>query len=964
MIKNSLISIFIILMLSSLIYIKYNPPKTCNSTQPIYFSLVGPMTGNGHIIGKSILKGANLYIDKVNASGGINGKCVKLDIYDDQNKRNMAIEKASEIVSLNRSIGVIGHWYSSCSFAAGMIYKKNQIPVITPGSTNVKVTRFNPWYFRMVFNDHLQGRFLANYAIHILSKKNLIIVYEDNDYGNYLATVFEATGQKYNTNILFSKSVVKDENLRKSFSNIIESIKNSKEEDKQNSVLFIAGHASFSTRLIYRIRKAGIELPIIVPDSCASDAFWKGFHTYPKERRFPGYYSNGIYVTTHMLFDIANEKSMKFCDDYHKRYEEPPDWIAAHAYDATMMFVKAAEKQNVSGKDIKADRKKIQKVFYNTDRIETAIEGVTGMNCFDRNGDSLKPVSVGYYHNQRIIPAHVQFQAMPSFSSRKETEKIKNSTITIDGQKFYKTCVVYTGISIKEISDLKPREGTCRLSFDIWFRYHGNIHLSDITFANAAEPITLGDPVETDSNDYLQYKRFAVQGIFKTNFLSGHTVHRCQVVGFQLYHPTLKRNQLVFVPDKIGMSLTKHTSFIEQLGEKKLIEKLHEWTLNKTWIFQSILKKESLGKLEYINQTSHMAEYSLFNMGIRIQKSEMSFRGMITEKNAERWIFICGILTLLSIILKNQFNQNLTESFFISAMYLLLSLFISIVFLLSIESFLMNRFIESLNNFYLHSMSKFFDVLWWVIPTFYIHSFISILVWQPIEKSTKQKIPNIVRRFVSFIIYTLAFLGIVAFVFDQKITSLLATSGVIAMIIGLAIQINISNIFSGIAINIERPFGIGDWVKVGTYKEGQILDITWRTTRLKTRDDSILSIPNSVASESVIHNFHFPNDCFRLWFNVFIDSTHAPEKIKNILFAAVSSSSIVEKQPEPLARFMGLTDWAAQYMVAFTVKDYDKKGAYLERVWIRVLSHLHQAGIQPATRKFSSIEPNSVEGIE
>lgn len=948
-------------MISSLIYIKYNPPKTCNTQESIHLALVGPMSGKGHIIGQSLLKGANMYVNQINASGGINGKCVQLDIYDDQNDRNLAIQKASEIVSLNRAIGVIGHWYSSCSFAGGMIYKKNFMPAITPGSTNVKVTRFNPWYFRLVFNDHLQGRFLANYAVQILAKKNFMIVHEDSDYGNYLATVFEATGQKYGTNILFSKSVAKDQNLRESCTQIIDSIKNYSKKGEKDSVLFIAGHATFSTKLIYKIRNAGLAVPIIVPDSCASDAFWKGFQTYPKERRFPGYYSNGIYVTTHMLFDIANAKSIKFYDAYHEQYKEPPDWIAAHAYDAAMLFITTADKQNISGSDIKADRKKIQTALSQIDRIDTAIEGVTGLNCFDRNGDSLKPVAVGYYHNQKIIPAHVQFQASPSFSSGKDNEKKQDSMISIDGQKFYKTCVVYTGINIKEISDLRPREGTCFISFDIWFRYHGNIQISDLTFINAVDPIALGKPLEIDSDGHLQYKRFRVQGLFKTNFLSGHTVHRCQLVGFQFHHPTLKRNQLIFVPDQIGMGLTKRSSFMEHLNDKKVIENLHEWTLNKSWLFQSILKKESLGKLEYLNQTGHMADYSLFNMGIRIQKSEMSFRGMVTEKNAKRWIFVCGILVLLSMILRNQFKESLTAHPLIPAVYLLVSLFISIIFLLSIESFLMNRFIESINSFYLHSLSKIFDVLWWIIPAFFIHSFISLLVWQPIEYSTGQKIPNIVRRFVSFLIYTLTFLGILAFVFDQRITSLLATSGVIAMIIGLAIQINISNIFSGIAINLERPFGIGDWVKVGNYKEGQILDITWRTTRLKTRDDSILSIPNSVASESVIHNFHFPNDHYRLWFNVYVDSSHAPEKIKNILFAAVSSSSIVEKKPEPLTRFMGLTDWAAQYMISFTVRDYDKKGACLERVWIRVLSHLHQAGIQPATRKFSSADPNSYE---
>ncbi|ETR73448.1 MAG: hypothetical protein OMM_00950 [Candidatus Magnetoglobus multicellularis str. Araruama] len=948
MIKNSLISILILITLSVLIYIKYHPPKTCQSKNAIHIALVGAMSGKGEIIGKSLRRGANLYVDQINRSGGINGNCIQLDIFDDQNNRNMSLKTAAEIIRGNQAIAVVGHWFSSCSFAAGMLYKKHQIPVITPGSTNVKVTRFNPWYFRLVFNDHLQGRFLANYAVHILNKSQIMIVNENNDYGNYLATVFEATGRKYNADIVFSTSVDSDDDLRNSFSNIIETIKG----HKQEAVLFIAAHAAFASQLIYRIRTAGLTIPIIVPDSCASDAFWKGFQVYPKERQFPGYYSNGIYVTTHLLFDIASESSLTFYDAYHEQYGVAPDWIAAHAYDAVMMIASVAKIQHVSGADIQEDREKVREGLASVDHIDKSIEGVTGLNCFDRNGDSIKPVSVGYYRNQKIIPAHVQFQAVPSLLSESESESNRQSLIKIDGQNYYKTCVVYTGVRIQDISDLSPGDATCRITFDVWFRYHGNIETSHMTFINAVEPIDLGEPVESENNGHLEYRRYHVQGRFRTNFLSGHTVHRCQVVGFQFHHPNLKRNQLIFVPDSVGMGLKTRNTYINQLKEQKVIASLHEWTLDKSWLFQSILKKASLGELEYLNSTGHTAEFSMFNAAIRIQQSAMSIRGLITQDNAEQWMIICAVLILISLIFKNQFTEQSSVFQFFPVLYLSTSLCISILFLLSAESFIMNRLIESINTFYLESLNKIFDALWWVVPAFYLNSFIKLLIWKPIEYTTGQKIPNIIRRFASFLILTLTILGILAFVFDQKITSLLATSGVIAMIIGLAIQINISNIFSGIAINLERPFAIGDWVQVGDYNEGKVLDITWRTTRLITRDDCILSIPNSIASESVIHNYHFPDDYFRLWFDVYIDARYEPDRIKNILFAAVSTSSAVEKEPEPLARFMGMTDWAAQYLVSFTVKNYGNKVIAWERVWVRVLSHLHQAGINPAIRQW------------
>jgi len=140
-------------------------------------------------------------------------------------------------------------------------------------------------------------------------------------------------------------------------------------------------------------------------------------------------------------------------------------------------------------------------------------------------------------------------------------------------------------------------------------------------------------------------------------------------------------------------------------------------------------------------------------------------------------------------------------------------------------------------------------------------------IWRPLERKTEKKVPSIIRRMCSFLILVLAFFAIVAFVFDQKITSLLATSGMIAMIIGLAIQINIANIFSGIILNIDRSLSIGDWIMVhgrtaqpehGTI--GCIVDIGWRTTQLKTTDNALIMLPNSVFSEKTITNFMLPGE--------------------------------------------------------------------------------------------------------
>ncbi len=73
-------------------------------------------------------------------------------------------------------------------------------------------------------------------------------------------------------------------------------------------------------------------------------------------------------------------------------------------------------------------------------------------------------------------------------------------------------------------------------------------------------------------------------------------------------------------------------------------------------------------------------------------------------------------------------------------------------------------------------------------------------------------------------------------------------------------KLNISNIFAGLALNIERPFRIGDKVKIGDLNEGEVLDITWRTIKIRTRDNVLVSIPNSAAAENPIHNLSYPTE--------------------------------------------------------------------------------------------------------
>lgn len=117
-----------------------------------------------------------LYLKKINQKGGINGKKVILKEFDDQNDSKIAQQQAKQIIDEKEAVAVIGHWYSSASISAGEIYKEYEIPAITPGSTSIKVTEDNPWYFRNIYSAKAPGQFLANYIKYVFYKMMSVLL--------------------------------------------------------------------------------------------------------------------------------------------------------------------------------------------------------------------------------------------------------------------------------------------------------------------------------------------------------------------------------------------------------------------------------------------------------------------------------------------------------------------------------------------------------------------------------------------------------------------------------------------------------------------------------------------------------------------------------------------------------------------------------------------------------------------
>jgi branched-chain amino acid transport system substrate-binding protein len=914
----------------------------------IHIAFVAGLSKASH--GKSLVKGAQLYVDFINKQGGINGRKVVLDTFDDQNDPEIAQQKALEITQQNRAIAVIGHRFSSCSLRGGEIYQKHQIPAITPFSTNVKVTQDNEWYFRTIFDDHLQGSFLAHYVKNVFHQNTVSIIHDDDVYGTYLAQVFSQTAHDLDMEVKHQwafqhNGAHKDQALKKIAGELAA-------KSAEADVIFLATHAEEGTKLVKLIKDLGIKNVMVASDALASKTFLQGFHGYPKEQKNPGYYTNGLYVTTPLIFDSANEVALYFKDIYQTTHkEETTDWQTAFAYDAVMMLIDAIKNAGISGTKttLQADRQKLRDYLANLTHVNKAIEGVAGFNYFDEQGNAQKPVTMGVYKNNAIISALTLFQEAPNVSdiSNLETVRHDEHLLQMDDKFMYKTSVVYTGIKINEISEVDLTTLTYTLDFFLWFRFRGTIDPQDIEFLNAVKPIQLGEPIDEEAAEKVNYRLYHVKGRFKPDFLFQYRAFGQHLFGVSFRHRKLPRYNLIYVRDALGMSLFKKASLVRKLQEEKVLTQEYRGTIIAVRLFQDAIIKDSLGKPKYLNAQNAAVEYSRFNMGIVVKKDQLSLLSLIPHRSASMILFLTLVISVLLLIAS---KIQSFERFF--PMIYVFQLICIPVLLLSGENLFLNWLMAPhIPSSYVEASIMGFEILWWVIGAIFVHVATNHFLWMPIEKKTGRSIPKIFRLLWVISIYMFASFGIIGFVFGKTITSLLATSGVIAMIIGLALQMNLSNIFSGLAINVERPLRVGDWVKIGSHDNGIVKDINWRATRIKTPAGFELTLPNSTVAESDIHNFSAP-DYFWLWPIVYVDPRHPPEQVIKVINDALLSVEHILKEPAPFTYFGGINEWAAYYWPCICCGKYPQRWYAIQSLWKNIWAAFEREGIQIAVRRY------------
>jgi len=197
-------------------------------------------------------------------------------------------------------------------------------------------------------------------------------------------------------------------------------------------------------------------------------------------------------------------------------------------------------------------------------------------------------------------------------------------------------------------------------------------------------------------------------------------------------------------------------------------------------------------------------------------------------------------------------------------------------------------------------------------------------------------VPTIFRDLTRIVLYIAGLLVVLNFVLNVDITPLLTGSAIISVVIGLALQESLGNLFSGIFLHGSKPFARGDWIRIGD-REGAVEKVDWRSTAIRTNYGDYVILPNSVMAKEVIVNYSAPTRLTARRVLVGVHYKHNPAKIKKILIECALQTQKIHAEPRPVARIIEYGNFSVNFELKFWITDYEDHpnicANVMERVW-------------------------------
>lgn len=234
-----------------------------------------------------------------------------------------------------------------------------------------------------------------------------------------------------------------------------------------------------------------------------------------------------------------------------------------------------------------------------------------------------------------------------------------------------------------------------------------------------------------------------------------------------------------------------------------------------------------------------------------------------------------------------------------------------------------------------HIVVRITATLFWVSLLHTLLSLLNALVFGLNSGSRIRRLPKLFRDLLRFFLVLIGGAVVASEVWQTDLTGWITALGVGSLVLGLALQETLGNLFSGVALIFERPVSPGDWLKVGTV-EGEVVEMNWRAIRLKTRARDEVVVPNSVLGREIFSNFNLPTAIHREELFIGFSYDDPPNKAKRILVQCAEATEGILDEPAPAVRTHDYGDFAITYQLQLAVRDFEALPDILDRFRTRV----------------------------
>lgn len=234
---------------------------------------------------------------------------------------------------------------------------------------------------------------------------------------------------------------------------------------------------------------------------------------------------------------------------------------------------------------------------------------------------------------------------------------------------------------------------------------------------------------------------------------------------------------------------------------------------------------------------------------------------------------------------------------------------------------------------------------------------LTLFVWEPYrQRRHLRKLPSLMKQGGQILVSSIVFFAVLGSVWQVSITGLLAATGVVGIVVGLALKELISDLFSGAIITLDKTVKIGDFLRIENRnfqeKRGTVVEMNWRTVRMVTPENTLVVLPNTYVANNVITNLSEPSEAKEFEITLTFDHEIPSDRIIRILDAALASTPQVPREPVPKVRLHRVSNSGVDYKVLYYLpSDGPEPGKVRHFLLIHLLQHLTQAGVSPSYPK-------------